>query len=204
VLYFKTLDALHHTATCARDGPYAAGMFMAYHVLSWFFGNGEPTPLVLHCKHTLTHWILTDELEKAKSACLTQVHQSSGFIPITFLNQTKVDSFGLIAPHFNNDMNAYSGHLKTTVNSQKVYFVLREGAGISAEKYDLMGGIQGLRTASKAGTVVILISQVVPGDTPADQTKPTCAFVTGVHPPKTKKKLFPSHPAQITPLAAFH
>jgi len=47
VLYFKTLDALHSTATCARDGPYAAGMSMAYHVLSWFFGNGEPTPLVL-------------------------------------------------------------------------------------------------------------------------------------------------------------
>jgi len=34
------------------------GMSMAYHVFSWFFGNGEPTPLVLHCKHTLTQWIL--------------------------------------------------------------------------------------------------------------------------------------------------
>jgi len=93
---------------------------MAYHVLSWFFGNGEPTPLVLYCKHTLTQWILTDELEKAHSACLTQVPARSGFIPITFLNQTKVDSFDLIPPHFNNDMDAYSGHLKTELNSQKV------------------------------------------------------------------------------------
>jgi len=112
---------------------------MAYHVLSWFFGNGEATPLVLHCKHTLTQWILTDEFEKAHSACLTQVPPHSGVIPITFLNQTKVDSFCLIPPHFNNDMNAYSGHLKTAVNSQKVYYAPRVGAGISAEKYDLMG-----------------------------------------------------------------
>ena len=65
VLDFKSLDAPHRTATRARDGPYAAGMSMAYHVLSWFFGNGEPTPLLLHCKHTLTEWILTDKLQKS-------------------------------------------------------------------------------------------------------------------------------------------
>jgi len=52
VFYFKSLDAPHRTSTCARDGPYADGMSMSYHVLSWFFG--EPTPLLLHCKHTLT------------------------------------------------------------------------------------------------------------------------------------------------------
>jgi len=160
VLYFKSLDGPHRTATCARDGPYAAGMSMAYHVLPWFFGNGEPTPLLLHCKHTLTQWILTDELEKAHPTYLTQTPARSGFIPIIFLNQTKVDNFGLIPPHFNNDMNMYSGHLKTALDSQKVYYAPRVGAGISAEKYDLMGGIQGLRIASKAGTLANLISQV--------------------------------------------
>jgi len=71
---------------------------------------------------SLTQWILTDELEKAHPTCLTQNPARSGFIPITFLNQTKVDSFGLIPPRFNNDMNMYSGHLKTALNSQKVYY----------------------------------------------------------------------------------
>jgi len=137
VLYFKMPDVPHRTATCARDGPYAAGMSMAYHVLLWFFGNGESTPLRLHCKHTLTQWILTDELEKAHPNCLTQTPSCSGFIPITFFNQKKVDSFGLVPPHYNNDMNLYSGHLKTALNSQKVYYTPRVGAGISAKKYDL-------------------------------------------------------------------
>jgi len=102
---------------------------------------------------------------------------------VTFLNQTKVDCFGLIPPHINNDMKSYSGHLKTALNSQKVCYAPRVGAGISAEKYDLMKGIQGLRTASKASTVAYLILQVFPGEIPADQTETTCAFVTGIHPP---------------------
>jgi len=80
-------------------------------------------------------------------------------------------------------MNAYSGNLKTVLNSQKVYYAPRVGAGISSEKYDLLGGIQGLRTAVKAGNVANLISQVFPGDMSADQTETTCAFVTGIHPP---------------------
>jgi len=183
VLYFKTADAPHRTATYSRDGPYAAGMSMAYHALSWFFSNGEPSPLVLHCKHTLTQWILTDALEKSHSVCLTQVPAHSGFIPITFLNRTKVDSFGLNPPYFNNDMNAYSGHLKTALNLQKVYYTPRVGVGISSEKYDLLGGTQGLCTAVKTGNVANVISQVFPGDMSADQTETTCAFVTGIHPP---------------------
>jgi len=184
VLYFKSLDVPHRTVTCARDNPYADGMSMAYHVLSWFFGNGELTTLLLHCKHTFTQWILTDELEKAHPTCLTPTLARSGFIPITFLNQTKVDSFALIPPHFNNDMNMYSGYLKTVFNSQKVYYAPRVGAGISARKYDLMRGIQGLCTSSKAGTLVNLISQVFPAETPVDHNKTTCTFVTGTPPPK--------------------
>jgi len=80
-------------------------------------------------------------------------------------------------------MNEYTGHLKHSVNSQKVYYAPRVGAGISAEKYDLMGGIQGLRTATKAGNVAKFISKVFPGNTAADQAETTCAFVTGLHPP---------------------
>jgi len=81
-------------------------------------------------------------------------------------------------------MNAYSGHLKTVLNSQKVYYAPRVGAGISAEKYNLLGGTQGLRTASKAGTLANLISQVLPAETPVDQNETTCTFVTGTHPSK--------------------
>jgi len=46
------------------------------------------------------------------------------------------------------------------------------------------GGIQGLRTASKAGTLANLISQVFPAETPVDQNETTCTFVTGTHPSK--------------------
>jgi len=86
VLYFKSLDAPHRPATCARDCSYAVGMSMAYYVLSWFFGNGEPTTLLLHCKHTLTQWILTDELEKAHPTCFTQTLARSGFRPIDVIS----------------------------------------------------------------------------------------------------------------------
>jgi len=128
-------------------------------------------------------WILTDELEKAHPTCLTQTPARSGFIPITFFNQTKVDSFGLIPPHFNNDMNLYSGYLKTALNSQKVYYALRVGASISAKKYDPMGVTQVLRTVSKTGTLANLISQVFPAETADDQNETTWTFVTGTHPP---------------------
>jgi len=154
-------------------------MSMVYHVFFWFFGNGESTPLRLHCKHTLTQWILTDEFEKAYPNYLTQTPPRSGFIPITFFNQKKTDSFGLVPPHYNNDMNLYSGHLKTALNSQKVYYTPRVGAGISPEKYDLMEDTQDLRTAAKTGTLANLISQVFPVQMAEDQNETTCTFVTG-------------------------
>ena len=46
-----------------------------------------------------------------------------------------------------------------------------------------MGGTQGLRTASKTGTLANLISQVFPVETADDQNETTCTFVTGTHPP---------------------
>jgi len=80
-------------------------------------------------------------------------------------------------------MNLYSGYLKTALNSQKVYYTPRVGAGISAEKYDLMGGTQVLHTAAKTGTLANLISQVFPVETADDQNETTCTFVTGTYPP---------------------